>query len=143
MDGQNFGVSPGTPGRFDVTKLASILEDVHGRLAGVVIECLPWDKLLARYDRPATFFYLDLPYWGNETDYGEGLFGRMDFEHLAGVLACLKGGWLLSLNDVPGVRRTFARFQIDAVETTYSIAGGNRTAGKVGEVLISPPSKGG
>ncbi|MDB5379314.1 MAG: methyltransferase, partial [Rubritepida sp.] len=135
--GQNFGVSPGTPGRFDVTKLASMLEAVHERLAGVVIECLPWEKLLARYDRPATFFYLDPPYWGNETDYGEGLFGRMQFEHLADALAGLQGGWLLSLNDVPGVRRCFARFQIDAVETSYSIAGGNRQGGKVGEVLIS------
>ena len=138
VDGQNFGVSPGTPGRFDVTKLASTLEAVHERLAGVVIECLPWEKLLARYDRPATFFYLDPPYWGNETDYGEGLFGRMQFEHLADALANLQGGWLLSLNDVPGVRRCFTRFQIDAVETSYSIAGGNRQPGKVGEVLISP-----
>lgn len=134
--GQNFGVSVGTPARFDITKLAAMLEAVHERLAGVVIECLPWHQLLDRYDRPETFWYLDPPYWGNETDYGEGLFGRLDFEQLATRLAALKGRWLLSLNDVAGVRRTFARFQIEAVETSYSIQGG--AAKRVGEVLISP-----
>ena len=38
--GQNFGVSVSNPRRFDVTKLASMLERVHERLAGVVIERL-------------------------------------------------------------------------------------------------------
>ncbi len=139
--GQNFGIVPTGPGRFDVNKLGPLLEAVHDRLAGVVIECLPWEELLRRYDRPETLFYLDPPYWGNETDYGEGLFGPADFEQLAEVLAGLKGSWLLSLNDVPGVRKCFARFRIEAVETSYSIAGGNRQGGKVGEVLISPGAR--
>lgn len=123
MRGQGFGVSPGGPGRFDVNKLGPVLEAVHDRLSGVVIECLPWEELLRRYDRPETLFYLDPPYWGNETDYGDGLFARADFERLAEALARLRGPWMLSLNDVPGVRACFARFEIEAVETSYSIAG--------------------
>lgn len=134
--GQNFGVSVTASARFDITKLTALLEGVHDRLSGVSIECLPWPQLLDRYDRAGTFFYLDPPYWGNETDYGEGLFGRMDFEHLADRLAGLKGRWLLSLNDVAGVRRTFGRFRIEAVETHYSVSGGRGK--QVGEVLISP-----
>lgn len=134
--GQNFGVSVTAPARFDITKLTALLEAVHERLAGVSVECLPWPELLDRYDREGTFFYLDPPYWGNETDYGEGLFGRMDFERLADRLAGLQGRWLLSLNDVAGVRRCFARFRIEAVQTTYSISSGR--AKRVGEVLISP-----
>ena len=136
--GRHFGVSAAAPGRFDVTKLAGILEAVHERLAGVVIECLGWEALLHRYDRPATLFYLDPPYWGNETDYGEGIFARADFEQMAEALAGLKGRFVLSLNDTPGVRKVFRRFQIEAVETSYSIAGGAGAGrGKVGEVLIS------
>lgn len=135
--GRNFGVSPGAPARFDVTKLGPMLEAVHDRLAGVVIECLPWPELLRRYDRPETLFYLDPPYWGCEEDYGEGVFSQADFEALAKALAGLRGGWLLSLNDVPGVRRVFGRFAIEAVETSYSIGGG-AGRGKVGEVLIRP-----
>lgn len=136
--GRTFGVTVTAPARFDVTKLAAVLEAVHERLAGVVIECLPWQSLLPRYDRPATLFYLDPPYWGCETDYGDGLFSRAEFEQLAEALAGLRGRFLLSLNDVPEVRRIFGRFQIEAVETTYSVAGpAGAGRGKVGEVLIS------
>lgn len=135
--GRHFGVSPASPGRFDVTKLAAVLEAVHERLAGVVIECLDWEALLRRYDRPATLFYLDPPYWGCEEDYGAGLFARADFERLAAALAGLRGRFLLSLNDVPEVRQVFGRFEIEAVETSYSIAGAAGSGrGKVGEVLI-------
>ncbi|WP_439596445.1 DNA adenine methylase [Falsiroseomonas sp.] len=139
VDGRNFGVSPSAPGRFDVTKLAGILEAVHERLAGVVIECLGWEELLRRYDRPATLFYLDPPYWGNEGDYGPGVFDRGDFERLAEALARLQGRFLMSLNDTPGVRKTFAHFAIQRVEVSYSIAGAAGSGrGKVGEVLITP-----
>lgn len=137
--GRNFGVAPATPGRFDVTKLGPMLEAVHERLAGVVIECLGWEQLLRRYDRPATLFYLDPPYWGNETDYGDGVFGREDFERMAEALAGLQGRFVLSLNDVPGVRKVFRRFRMEAVDVSYSIAGAAGAGrGRVGEVLIMP-----
>jgi DNA adenine methylase len=50
--GRNFGVEPTGSARFDVTKLGPILEDIHSRLASVVIECLPWRKFIDRYDAP-------------------------------------------------------------------------------------------
>ena len=137
--GQNFGVQRSGPARFDVTKLAAVLEEVHERLAGVVIECLPWSQALARYDSPTTLFYLDPPYWGCEDYYGAGMFGREDFEALAEALAGLRGPWMMSLNDVPGVRACFARFEIEAVEVRYSVAGpAGAGRGKAGEVLITP-----
>lgn len=135
VKGRNFGVSPSTSGRFDVLKLASILEDIHERLSGVVIECLPFGQLINTYDRPLTLFYLDPPYWGCENDYGEGVFGRADFEALATQLAGIKGRFLLSLNDTPEVRRIFRRFRIEAVETNYSVNG--REQRKAAEMLIS------
>jgi DNA adenine methylase len=138
--GQTFGTQVTGPARFDITKLASVLEAAHERLAGVTIECLSWQKALARYDRPGTLFYLDPPYWGCEDYYGRELFRREEFEEMADALAGLQGGWLLSLNDTPGVRQVFGRFAIEVVETTYSVAGPGRGAGggKVSEVLISP-----
>ncbi len=136
--GRHFGVAPAAPGRFDVTRLSAMLEEVHDRLAGVVIECLPFDQLLARYDRAGTLFYLDPPYWGSEGDYGAGLFSRGDFERLAGILRGLSGAFVLSLNDRLEVREVFSGFEIEAVETSYSIAGGHASGrGRVGEVLIS------
>ena len=49
---RNFGVAPGRPARFDITRLGTILEEVHSRLARVVIECLPYEEFITRYDRP-------------------------------------------------------------------------------------------
>ncbi len=136
MNGRSFGVSPGLPGRFDVTKLATLLEEVHERLSGVVIERLPWPELLRRYDREGSLFYLDPPYYGSETDYGAGIFSRDDFAVLADALAALRGRFILSLNDRPEVRRIFAAFQIEGMETIHSIGGGSR-ATRVAELLIS------
>ncbi|MDL2172061.1 DNA adenine methylase [Asaia sp. HumB] len=132
-----FGVSLG-PARFDVQTLGSTLEDVHQRLSRVVIECLPYREVLTRYDRPETLFYLDPPYWGCEHDYGAP-FARSDFEALATILAGLKGRFILSLNDRPEVRETFAAFKIESVETSYSVAAAAKGRGRVGEVLISKP----
>lgn len=138
--GQSFGVNYDRPARFDITKLVPMLEAVHERLAGVAIECLGWEAFITRYDRPGTLFYLDPPYWGNESDYGEGLFGRQDFTRMAGVLAGIKGRFILSLNDRPEVRACFRGFAMKPVDVTYT-AGGGRNAQKAGELLITGPSR--
>jgi DNA adenine methylase len=44
---RSFGVSPERRASFDVTRLGPMLEDLHTRLAGVVIECLPWPSSFA------------------------------------------------------------------------------------------------
>jgi len=119
--GRSFGVSPMTPARFDISRLAPLLEDVHSRLSGVVIECLPYADFIGRYDRPETLFYLDPPYFGSERDYGASVFARSDFERLAGILAAIKGRFILSLNDTPEVRAIFGCFIFEEVKTTYSI----------------------
>ncbi|CAN5370586.1 DNA adenine methylase [soil metagenome] len=129
--GRNFGVSHHRPSNFDVTKLGPMLEDLHERLAGVVIERLSFDAFIRRYDTADTLFYLDPPYWGCEGDYGADLFSRDQFEVLASVLAGIKGQFILSLNDRPEVRETFGAFAIDAVKTTYSVQGGGQDAGEV------------
>jgi DNA adenine methylase len=121
VTGQNFGVSRKGGARFNLTKLAPLLEDVHERLSGVVIENLDWLDFIDRYDRPGTLFYLDPPYFGNEGDYGKALFGRADFVRMADRLAGLKGSFILSMNDVPEVRQLFSRFSLEPVALTYTL----------------------
>ena len=134
VTGQNFGVDMTGGARFNLNRLGPVLEDVHERLAGVVIENLDWRQFIDRYDRPGTLFYMDPPYYGNEGDYGEGLFSRADFADMAERLSHLQGRFILSLNDRPEVRGIFADFRITDVPTHYSIAGGD---GKnVREVII-------
>ncbi|WP_434555541.1 DNA adenine methylase [Paracoccus denitrificans] len=138
VSSRNFGVARERPGRFNLTTLEPMLEDLHSRLAGVVIECLDWADFIPRYDSPETLFYLDPPYWGCEDDYGKAMFERADFQRLAQLLGAIKGRFILSLNDVPEVRETFAAFQLTEVSTTYTIsAKRNDPAGGRAELLIS------
>lgn len=124
IDGRSFGVSlDGRGGRFDVTRLQPLLEDLHARLAGVVIERLPYGDFIRRYDRPATLFFIDPPYIGCEDDYGEGMFSPADFEALRGLLGGLQGRFVLTINDVPLARDLFADFAIEPVGVTYGISG--------------------
>lgn len=122
VSGRNFGVDRARPARFNLTTLEPMLEDLHARLAGVVIECLDWSLFIPRYDGPETLFYLDPPYWGCEGDYGPGLFERADFERMAAVLATIRGRFVMSINDRPEVRCTFAAFHMIEVSTTYGLA---------------------
>ena len=135
--GRNFGVNNMNGGRFDVTRLGSLLEAIHERLAGVTIECLPWREFIARWDGPHVLFYLDPPYYGSEDDYGAGRFSRFDFERLADVLEQIEGRFILSLNETPETRSIFERFGVETVETKYSISGGN--AQDVKEILVFGP----
>ena len=133
----NFAADKVHPARFDVTKLAPMLEDLHSRLTRVVIECLPYQDFIRRYDSDKTLFYLDPPYYRCEHDYGKGLFCRDDFAVLASLLTDIQGKFVLSLNDVPDVRELFKGFQIEAVTTRYTVQRGKNK--EVDEVLISSP----
>ena len=134
--GRTFGISTNGPARFDITKLGSMLEAVHDRLAGVVVDCLPWEKFIARWDRPHTLFYVDPPYWGTEHYYGRGMFEPADHERLAAALKSLQGRFILSLNDCQEVRDLYAWASIQEEGLTYTMAG-NGKALKVGELIIS------
>lgn len=136
VSGRSFGIDPFASGGFDATKVAPLLEAIHLRLASVTIERMPWDRFIVAYDRPGTLFYLDPPYWGNEGDYGKGMFGREQFAAMAEQLARIRGRFLLSLNDRPEVHETFAAFAIEAVSTSYTIGGGRKVK-PVSELIIS------
>lgn len=134
--GRNFGVATDRPARFDVTKLVPMLEDLHERLAPVTVERLPWSDFVNRYDRPATLFYLDPPYFGCERDYGDGMFERREFEAMAEQLGTIKGRFILSINDRPEVREIFDGFAIEEVSCRYTISGATH-AKPFGELIIS------
>nr|WP_323368586.1 hypothetical protein [Profundibacter amoris] len=65
------------------------------------------------------------------------MFCRADFARLAEVLGGIKGRFIMSLNDVEGVRETFGRFHIAPIKTTYTIAAKSEARGERGEVLIA------
>ncbi len=122
VTGQAFGVSIDRPARFNFVKMQERIRTVAERLAGVTIERQDFETFIKHYDSKDTLFYLDPPYWGNETDYGKGIFYRADFERLKNVLKTIKGRFILSLNDTPQVRELFKDFTIEQADVTYSVS---------------------
>ncbi|WP_339696161.1 DNA adenine methylase [Celeribacter baekdonensis] len=135
VSGRNFGVSKDRSGRFNLTTLEPMLEDLHARLSGVVIECLDWSDFVRRYDGQGTLFYLDPPYFGCEGDYGKAMFGRDDFEKLADQLKQIQGRFIMSINDVPEIRVIFSGFYVTEVRTIYTVGQSNPV--ERGEILLA------
>lgn len=130
--GRVYGVDT-SRSRFNLATLGPMLDELHERLQGVVIEALPYGDFIRRYDRSGALFYLDPPYWGCERDYGPG-FERADFERLASQLQSLCGRFILSVGDRPELRDLFAWARIEPVELNYRVSG-KATAAK--ELIIS------
>jgi len=101
----------------------------------VYVENMHYLKLIERFDRPETFFYIDPPYYGNEDDYGEGIFCREDFTKLRDALASIQGRFIMSINDVPQIRELFTDYSMDRVMTSYKMPGAHKQK-KVTELLI-------
>ncbi len=121
------------PPGLNLAKLPELLHNTHKRLERVQIECLPYEEILKRFDRTATLFYLDPPYWGRQL-YRYN-FEPEDFEKLAERLRGLRGRFVLSLNDVPEVRRLFRRFHCSEVELSYTAQ--KKAGRRFREVLIT------
>jgi DNA adenine methylase len=129
----NYHHSVAQPPSFNITKLPELIEAAHKRLARVQIESLPYQDVLKKYDRPTTLFYLDPPYFGRKL-YRFNLVDR-DFEELEHLLRTLRGKFVLSLNDVPQVRKIFSKFQFQEISFHYT---SQREAGKrYPELLIT------
>lgn len=130
---QNFRTGIVQPPGLNPERIPELIEETHRRLARVLLECLPYEKVLAKYDSPATCFYVDPPYF--EVKHYKFNLDPEDFRTLAERLAAIKGSFVLSLNDVPEVRAIFGAFRIRSIEMPYTA---QKTAGKrFKEVLIT------
>ncbi len=132
----SFSSSPTSKPRLNLLRIEEELSAVHLRLSRVYIENKPYQDLIPKFDRPDTFYYLDPPYWGCEDYYGDGIFCRDDFKRLRDLLAAIVGKFILSINDVPEIRKLFKDFAIEEVKTSYSAGGAHRKK-QVRELLIS------
>jgi DNA adenine methylase len=115
---QNFRTAIVQPPSLNPERLPELIEETHHRLARVVLECLPYEKMLAKYDSKETLFFVDPPYYGVK-HYKFNL-DPIDFQVLAERLKKIDGKFLLTLNDVPQVREIFAGFRIRGIEMPYT-----------------------
>jgi len=125
---QKFHYGVTQPSNYNPARIPEIIERTHKRLERVQIESLPYEKILEKYDRPTTFFYLDPPYW--ERILYKFNFSESDFRALEQRLRTIQGKFILSLDDRPEVRELFKNFRFEQVELAYTAkrnVKGNRT----------------
>jgi len=135
INNPSFSICTSERPRLNFVRIEEELSAVHLRLARVYIDKLSYERLIPKFDKPDTFFYLDPPYYGCEDYYGAGIFSRNDFTKLRDILAGVRGKFILSINDVPEIRKLFKDYYIETVETNYISSGADKRK-HVSELLI-------
>jgi DNA adenine methylase len=130
---QKFHYGVTQPSNYNLERVPKIIEQTHKRLARVQIESLPYERVLEKYDRPTTLFYLDPPYW--ERKLYKFNFTESQFVEMEQRLRGLKGKFILSLDDRPEVRKLFAKFPMRRVDLAYTAKRDTRARHK--ELLIT------
>ena len=115
---QNFRTGIVNPPGLNPERLPELIEETHQRLARVWLECLPYEKVLAKYDSKETCFFADPPYFG--VKHYKFNFAPEDFRVLAERLGKIDGKFVLTLNDVPQVREIFGPFRMRGIEMPYT-----------------------
>jgi DNA adenine methylase len=74
-------------------------------------------RVIAKYNKPTTFYYLDPPYENpKQTDYDD----YCTPEQVADAVKTIKGKFMLSYNDSPNIRHLFSQYHIASIQTIYS-----------------------
>jgi len=136
VESRTFGTSTTGGPRLNLLRIEEDLSQAHLRLSRATIEHLEWSECIRRYDRPHTLFYCDPPYWGTE---GYGVeFGLEQYNDLAGLARTIQGQMVISVNDIPEMRRAFKGFPMQSLDIHYSVGGAGRSNGKSKELIIGP-----
>jgi DNA adenine methylase len=132
--GRTFGTGTEHRPRINFLRMEEELSEVHLRLTKTTIENLDYKEIVKRYDRPATFFYLDPPYY-NCPVYKHNFYKKEDYIEMSAVLRNLAGKFVLSINDVPEMRQAFAGYKIKPITLQYTVSREGRGIGK--ELIVS------
>ena len=143
--GQHFASSnatgcAGTKVKRSLDRVDELLRQTAARLSNVLIEQRDFAEILARYDSPATWFYLDPPYVHFQPNGRYDALSETRREELFAALAGLKGSFLMSFDDCEEVRELARRHRLKVREVSVTYTLGSSQASrtkKVGEVLVS------
>jgi DNA adenine methylase len=134
VSGRTFGTGTTTPPRLNLLRIEEDLSAAHLRLARTYIEHLPWQECIRRYDRPHTLFYCAPPYWETE---GYGVeFGFDQYDQMAALARSIKGRMVITVNDIPAMRKAFKGLTMDRVDIRYLVGGAGRDVKPTGELII-------
>lgn len=127
---QVFGTGTTLKPRLNLLRLEEDLSQAHLRLSQTYIEHLDWQACITKYDRA---LYCDPPYWGT-AGYGVG-FGIEQYARIAEMARTIKGKMIISVNDIPEMRKAFAGLHMESLPITYTVGGGKKGS-KAAELVI-------
>lgn len=134
VENQTFGTATTSPLRLNLLRLEEDLSQAHLRLARATIEQQHWEECIKRYDRPHTLFYCDPPYWDTE---GYGVeFGLEQYDRMADIARRIHGKMIISVNDIPEMRKAFDGLKVERVDIRYTVGGSKADNKKSGELII-------
>lgn len=111
VDNQTFGTATTSAPRLNLLRLEEDLSQAHEH----------------------TLFYCDPPYWSTE-GYGVD-FGIEQYTRMAELAKTIKGKMVISVNDIPEMRKAFAGLNMESLPITYTVGGGQRGC-KTAELVI-------
>lgn len=124
MKNPSFGVNTVATRRsaLRIGDVEALINKVYDRIKNVIIERLPFQLLIRRYDSKGTLFFMDPPY-RNLKGYKAGTLNDGQFEDLARLCRNMKSKFLLTINDDPFVRRIFSdpKFTVKTQEVLYQV----------------------
>ena len=124
IEGQTFGTSATSRPRFNIFSLEQDLADSHFRLSKTLIEHLPWERIIQKYDRAETLFYCDPSYWQTE---GYGVeFPFDNYLRMADYAKTIKGKMIISINDHPEIRAVFDGMFRREIDYQYIVGGSSK-----------------
>lgn len=110
----SYGLSSKTYGyKKNQTKVYNRFEKLKEELKETEIYSADANKIINKYNSKDTFIYLDPPYpeeWAGPE--GTKLFSKQDTQDLHDTLKSFKGNWLMSINDLPWIRKMFSDFTV-------------------------------
>ncbi len=133
VQGQAFGTATTCPPRLNLLRIEEELSAAHLRLAHTYIEHLPWQQVIAKYDREHTMIYCDPPYWETE---GYGVeFDLNQYVEMADLAKSVEGSMIISVNDHPAMREIFDGLHTTTIDIHYTV-GGTGKAKAAKELLL-------
>lgn len=135
VEGQSYGTATTQSVSINLLRIEETLSAAHLRLAQANIEQLSWSACVERYDRPHTLFYMDPPYWGTA---GYGVEFALDqYGLMAVAMRSMKGKAIVSVNDIPEMRKAFAGLAMHTVGIRYSASRSMKGRDSRSELVIS------
>lgn len=87
------------------------IADYKERMKNTTVLSEDYAKVIKKYNKADTFFFLDPPYENSE-GFGYAEEASFDFEKLKQTLGTIKGHWLMTINDSPNIRALFKGYHI-------------------------------